>query len=127
MNINATIFVQALNFFVVYFLLRFFLFKPVVAIIDEGHAEDLKLLGIIAQQKKSIEIQERQLDYYWQTSREYFQAHRPCLQKSCNEHADTTYVSDETSFSFTTISDDEIAQFAQQAYHQLEGKIKNVH
>jgi F0F1-type ATP synthase membrane subunit b/b' len=125
MNINATIFVQAINFFIVYCLLRSFLFKPVISIIDSGHAEDLKLLGIIAQQKKDIAIQEKELDDYWQTCREYFQAHRPSLQQSRQINVENSSASGQSSFSCA--SDDEIVHLTQQTYNRLAEKIKNVH
>src|SRR5436190_23065298 len=85
MNLNVTLLIQACNFFVVYWMLRAFLFRPVIAIINNEHAETATLMNIIGQQKKSIEIQEKERQHAWYTCREYFKSRQILYQASIME------------------------------------------
>ena len=125
MNINATVIVQAINFFIVYVLLRFFLFKPAVAMLDSENSEEETLLGMINQQKKSIEIQEKERQRYWYACREYFKMHRPSCLLYDSIGCQTSSVVDDSYMGL--VSDDEIAQLAADVYKNFEEKIKNVH
>jgi hypothetical protein len=77
MNVNATLLVQMLNFFIVYLMLRRLLFKPVVAIIQHEESQEKALHDIIDQQKKSLDIQEKERQRNWYVCQEYFANHQP--------------------------------------------------
>jgi hypothetical protein len=122
MNINATVIVQAFNFFIVYWMLRLFLFKPVIALIEQDSAQEASLLDMIDQQKKSLEIQERERQRIWLLCQEYFIAHRPLT----------------TSFSFSDATENDLGQQKQPSVEMIAGmvtglqtaleeKIKHVH
>jgi hypothetical protein len=124
MNVNATIFIQIINFCVVYWLLRNLLFRPVITVIDSELSDKVALTNFIDQQKKSIEIQEKNREHHWYECREYFKAHRPqdvrhaissAIQTRDSEEIDNVQLSKERD------------QLVANVYTVLEEKIKNVH
>lgn len=124
MNINATILVQAFNFFIVYWMIRVLLFKPIVGIIEEQVAHENALHGIINQQKRSLEIQEKERQRYWSTCQEYFSMHRPYLShKKYSLSDETAYETEITS----SLPADAITNIAIDVRSALEEKIKHVH
>lgn len=123
MNINATLVVQAFNFFIVYWMLRLFLFKPVIAIIEREQADENAMLDIIDQQQKSLEIQEKERQRHWYVCQEYFTAHQPQLVKELP-------LVDHREISVTNIpelSPDAIAHITADVRSVIEEKIKHVH
>lgn len=66
MNVNLTLVIQGLNFFCAYYLIRRFLLKPVVAMINQDHAQQIALESAIAARKEKVKEQERMLYDYWQ-------------------------------------------------------------
>jgi len=125
MNINATIFIQAINFFIVYCILRIFLFKPVVLVIDHEQDELLALLGLINQQKKTIEIQEKERLRYRYDCHEYFKNHGPDLfqQDDVSDEGNPVLFEDSLSPSI----EKDITVLVADVYKELEEKIKHVH
>ena len=122
MNINATVIIQAFNFFIVYWMLRLFLFKPVIALIEQEGAQEASLLDMIDQQKKSLAIQEKERQRIWLLCQEYFAAHRPLT----------------ISFSFSDVTEDDLEQQKKPSVEMIAGmvttlqaaleeKIKHVH
>ncbi|HLW73294.1 MAG TPA: hypothetical protein VKR54_04580 [Candidatus Babeliales bacterium] len=124
MNINITIFVQAFNFFAVYWMLRLLLFKPVIAIIDHEKTQETAMLDIIDQQKKSLEIQEKERQRHWYICQEYFNIHQPYLPKEMLFLSDATQDSPAQP---TSLSTDEIAHIIADVHSIIEEKIKHVH
>jgi len=123
MEINATIVVQAFNFFIVYWMLRRFLFKPIVTIIEHEDAQESAMLSIIDQQQKSLEIQEKERQRHWYICQEYFTLHRPQLPKKSlldeNDEITTTKVAE--------LSPNEIAHIIADTRSVIEEKLKHVH
>jgi len=122
MNINATVIIQAFNFFIVYWMLRLLLFKPVIGLIEQDDAQEVALRDMIDQQKKSLEIQEKERQRIWYLCQEYFTAHHPLV----------------TSFSFSDAIENDlerpeepsmemIAEVVDTVQTTLEEKIKHVH
>ena len=72
MQINVTVCIQALNFFVAYIILRTLLFKPVVAAVEHEHAEQKKLQGRVETQEKKIEKKEQEKIEKWYVSQHDF-------------------------------------------------------
>ena len=79
MNVNGTIVIQAINFFIAYVLLRYLLFKPAKEAIDQDHValqqlEDVKQEGVhLLEQKQRKEADQ------WKGFRNYFGSHRPSI------------------------------------------------
>ncbi len=124
MNINATILVQAINFFIVYWMLRLFLFKPVVTIIEQENAEKSSLLSIINQQQKSLEIQEKERLRHWHVCQEYFIIHQPHMFKDFSFFGRATLTNDEP---VAPLSEDTIAEIITDVEKTIVEKIKHVH
>ncbi len=125
MNVNATLIIQMLNFFITYWMLRLFLFKPVVAIIEHENAQEIVLHDIIDQQKKSLEIQEKERQRHWFLCQEYFVTHQPhSLSEKKQFLTDTTAYDTEM---VTLTSADNIAHTITDVRNALEEKIKHVH
>lgn len=123
MNVNATVFAQALNFFITYLMLRHFLFRPAVTIIEHENAQELALRDIIDQQKKSLEIQEKERQRHWYICQEYFNIHRPSLYQKTFSASDET----EDVTLNPLLSHDAISEIIGTASKTLEEKIKHVH
>jgi hypothetical protein len=124
MNINATIIVQAFNFFIVYWMVRIFLFKPIIAIIDHENAEEQGLLDIISQQQKSLEIQEKERQRHWYICQEYFNTHQPYRPVDFFFAPEKI---EEISTITHELSPDDVAQITADVRNRLEETIKHVH
>jgi hypothetical protein len=124
MNINMTLIVQSVNFCIVYLMVRHFLFKPVVTIIEREQSEEQALHDIIDQQKKSLEIQEKERQRSWVLCQEYCTIHQPQLVHQRQSFCDEIEYSSPTISSPSTQA---IAHAATQLSSALEEKIKHVH
>lgn len=127
MNINATLFVQIINFLIVYVLLRFFLFKPIITIIEHEEKQENILTDLIAQQKKSLEIQEKERQQHWNSCQEYFLSLHPYIasyltqiRSFFSQEIEYDNKTNQTSM-YTTID------IATNISNTLEEKIKHVH
>lgn len=104
-------------------MLRFFLFKPVISIIEHEKAQETSKLDIIDQQKKSLEIQEKERQRHWYICQEYFNTHQPYLPQEIS-FADDAKNNIEQS---NKLSSDAIAHIIAETYSVIEEKIKHVH
>lgn len=77
MNVNATLVIQAINFAIAYIVLRTFLFKPAIAVIQHEQEEQEAIKNVIGQQEQSIELKEKERQKHWQLCRSYFVKNRP--------------------------------------------------
>lgn len=123
MNINATVFVQAFNFFITYWMLRLFLFKPVITIIEHEKAQEIAKLDIIDQQKKSLEIQEKERQRHWYICQEYFNTHQPYLPQEISSTDDTKHTIEH----FDKLSLENLAHIIAATSSVIEDKLKHVH
>ena len=125
MNINATILVQAFNFIIVYWMLRLFLFKPVISIIEHEKSQQIAMIDLIDQQQKSLEIQEKERLRHWYTCQEYFNKHQPELAQ------ETSLIAEDTEHAAIIqsepLSPDAIAHIIADVHGIIEEKIKHVH
>ncbi len=122
MTINGTLLIQAFNFMIVYCMLRIFLFKPVISIIEHEKAQENSMLDSIDQQVKSLEIQEKERQRHWYICQEYFKTHQPPLYKESLFLADDT----ETSIDISPIVSSDIAHIIADTHSVIEEKIKHV-
>ena len=124
MNIKATILVQAGNFFIVYWMLRLFLFKPTIAIIEHENSEEKAMLDIIDQQQRSLAIQEKERQRHWYVCQEYFTIHQPYRPADQFLIADNT---EDLSIITDELPDQDIAQITIDVRKKIEETIKHVH
>jgi len=82
MNINATLIIQAVNFFIAYGIMRTFLLKPAVQVIQDEQDQQAKLNTIIRQQEQSITIKGGERQKYWQACRDYFKDNKPFVDRA---------------------------------------------
>ena len=123
MNVNATLLVQMLNFFIAYWMLRHLLFRPVVAIIQQAEAQEQALHVIIDQHKKSLDIQEKERLRNWHACQEYFATHQPSAQQ---QHILSDITEDDT-VKLNPLPANIMTNLIIQARTALEEKIKHVH
>ncbi len=79
MNVNATLVIQAINFSIAYILLRKFLLKPAVAVMQHEQQEQESVKIVIAQQEQSLILKENERQKNWHNCRAYFKENRPCV------------------------------------------------
>ncbi len=79
MNINVTMVIQAINFFIAYWVMRIFLFKPALQVIQGEQIQQTRLNTIIRQQEQSITIKEDERQKHWQACRDYFRDNKPFI------------------------------------------------
>jgi len=121
MNINITVFIQIVNFAIVYAMLRKLLFAPTISIIEGETRSRVSLLHLIEQQKKNIAAQEKEREQFWHEWYDYCKTQQPkptfsllsdmiCTQKK-------EYIPEEPVD----------AHLYAEIYTMLEEKIKHVH
>lgn len=82
MDINLTLVIQSVNFFIAYGIIRKFLLEPAVQVIKKEQAQQEKLNVVIRQQEEHMVLRGNERQKYWQACREYFRDHRPFIEQS---------------------------------------------
>src|SRR5579864_3675865 len=77
MNINITVFIQIVNFVIVYAMLRKLLFTSTIGIIESEARSRVSLLHLIEQQKKNIASQEKEREQFWHEWYDYCKTQQP--------------------------------------------------
>lgn len=77
MNINATLFIQIINFGVAFLLFRFLLFKPAMAIIEQERVHVDSLNKLVETDRAHLEERRKQVREQWGDARKYFEGHVP--------------------------------------------------
>lgn len=72
MNINLTLLIQVIYFFIVYLLIERLLLRPAVAIILKEDQEHLKLQGTVAFNKEQLRQQELEKNKAWRVMQQLF-------------------------------------------------------
>lgn len=81
MNINSTLFVQAVNFFIAYLLFRFVLLKPAYKTIEQEDQHYKSLEELVMQDQALLEeVKQKQIDQ-WQACRDYCKNYVPEIYK----------------------------------------------
>jgi hypothetical protein len=125
MNVNATFFIQIANFYLFYWLLRLFLFKPAVSIITNENNALTMLIDNNDQYKKSIAIKHNDRQKAWIEYQEYFKAHQPhCVPADSTKELELIVADDVMS---SEISDYDITFLAKTVSQRCGEKIKHVH
>ncbi|HBR70940.1 TPA: hypothetical protein DIC20_01615 [Candidatus Dependentiae bacterium] len=81
-RLNMTLIFQICHFLIAYFLLTRFLWKPVIAHIDQQEAHKNNLEEDLFQQEQIVEQKIFALDRMWQNAQSSFQVHTPELIRS---------------------------------------------
>ena len=121
MNVNATLLIQAINFFIVYWLLRTLLFKPVISVIDSELSHKASLFELIGNKKKNIAAQEKEHERLWSVCRQYCRAHSPDIM-----YQQIRVVVSPPEMVTAALSHEE-QEVVSDIYKRLEEKIKDVH
>ena len=82
MNINATLIIQAANFFIAYILLRALFFKPVVAIIRQEQSHLDGLVTQLTEKRKAVIGLELSKQEQWRVAQQEFRLHFPDVMAS---------------------------------------------
>lgn len=77
MNINATLVIQVIHFFIAYLLFRFILLKPAYGAIREDEAAKVSLEQLIADDKRLVEERRQKISEQWRESSIFFQKYLP--------------------------------------------------
>ena len=72
MQINATIFIQAANFFIAYLMFRSILFRPASIVLEQEKKELDYLDGLIEQDKHQVAVRTAEREAQWNSVRDYF-------------------------------------------------------
>lgn len=75
--INATLIVQAFNFFIAYLMLRTLLFKPAMKLIEQEQQEHKNLDKQISDREKALEEKEKQKEKEWKEKQAAFKEAAP--------------------------------------------------
>ena len=88
MEINATLVVQAFNFFVAYVLLRLLLFKPAVKALRQERDEKEHLESLITQREQGLDETAEEKRRAWQKFQEQFAQASPPVKGARVVHPD---------------------------------------
>lgn len=81
MTINSTLLIQVVHFFIVYVLVRFFLLKPVVSLVQEEDRAHGAVLKDIAARTQGIQSQRTILNAHWQEIQRSFKEQIPVVDQ----------------------------------------------
>ena len=85
MNVNLTLFVQILNFWVAYWILRICIFKPAVRLLYNEEEKKEALAHAIAQEEASIAYVHHKRQLQWQQFRIHCKRNHPIAEKAVEE------------------------------------------
>lgn len=77
--INCTLIVQIINFFIAFFIIKYFFFKPVVEHIQAEDALQESLLNTVQANRVIVAQKEQELLAHWQSAYHYFKKNTPSL------------------------------------------------
>lgn len=124
MIINLTLIIQAINFFVFYLLLRVFLFRPVLAVIESDNTREQVLYNQIDQQNKDMDTKREEQELL-------FTSFRQSCKKNFPQQLASLPVLDipESDQQLTDVLFDEksLQSLVEALRNSLEKEIKNVH
>ena len=79
--INCTIIVQAINFFIAFFIIKYFFFKPVLAQINAEDSLQESLLATIQTHRATVAQKEQELAEQWGAAQQYFDKNIPSIRQ----------------------------------------------
>jgi len=79
--INATLIVQACNFIIAFYIIKYFLFRPIFAIIEAEDILQESLIGAVQEHQLAVMHKEQELVEHWQSLRLQFGQQAPSLKR----------------------------------------------
>ena len=70
--VNLTVLVQAVNFFVAYLILKYFLLKPAIAAIRQEDTYQNHLLGMVQSSHSRISDKQQEIEHKWRLCQKEF-------------------------------------------------------
>ena len=120
MNVNITLIIQGINFFIAYGIMRIFLLKPAIQVIQDEQAQQAKLNTIIRQQEQSITIKGGERQKYWQICRDYFKDNKPSIDQA------PLFIKEMPEVSVPVVPDDLVDKLVEETQRVLIQKIGHV-
>jgi hypothetical protein len=121
MSINATLIVQALNFFVAYLILRYFLCKPTVKVIEQEHEETEHLQEVATERTQALAIKIEEKAVAWKDFQATFAREAPRVMCRVVVHSGVEPVKPEA-----LPSQEELEQLAHNVQHVITKKVSHV-
>lgn len=120
-DINATVIVQAFNFFIAYLILRFFLCKPAVKVIEQEQVETEHLQSLTEERTQILAQTVAEKEAAWKDfqvlfSQEVPQVTRRHMEKSGVEPVQT----------IDHLDEQQLAQLSQALQHEIIEKVQHV-
>ncbi len=97
--INATLIVQLFHFSLAFFLIKYLLFKPVLAQIDQESCLHDSLITTVQSHQQVVTQREREIAQHWAALRQYAQRHAPAISFATRASATIPEVMPYASFS----------------------------
>ncbi len=80
--INGTLVVQAINFSIAFYLIKYLFFKPVLAHITAEDSLQESLIASVQEHQSQVAAREHELKEHWLSVRRYFAENVPSLRSS---------------------------------------------
>ncbi len=77
MELNVTLFIQMINFFIAWFILRMLYFKPAIAFLDQQQKEHDQLVATLRRWQSNITLKEHEINQVWSTLKVFSKDHKP--------------------------------------------------
>ncbi len=77
MELNVTLFIQMVNFFIAWFLLRMLYFKPAIAYLDQQQKEHDQLMASLHRWQNEISHKQEEVDQVWYALKSFSKEHKP--------------------------------------------------
>lgn len=78
--INGTLILQVAHFIIAFYLIKYFLFKPVFAYIEAEDALQESLVSAVQEHQAAVAQKERELSDHWHGLRSHFAQHVPSFK-----------------------------------------------
>ncbi|MFZ5953953.1 MAG: hypothetical protein ACOYT8_02500 [Candidatus Dependentiae bacterium] len=119
--VNLTLGVQAINFFLAYLILKYFLLKPAIMAIQSEDTLQQHLIAKVHQSHKRISDKQREIQEKWQECQKEFADNAPLLEVNQFVTRSTT-----KALSLAPINEQEVMHKAQEIEHELIKKVAHV-
>jgi len=121
MEPNLTILIQAFNFFIVYLLLKYFLFKPVLEHLQNEEKEQKYIEKSISNQQNLLDEKIEQKNQTWKKYQNYFKKNSPQIK------AELFTIDDmEKEPEILELSEKEVNEFSKKMKKALIERVENV-
>lgn len=117
--INGTLILQAAHFIIAFYLIKYFLFKPVFAHIETEDALQESLVSAVQEQQAAVAQKEHELSDHWHALRFHFANTMPSLKQQ-------RLAIPKQPITMPEIATDDVQRIAQQASKNLVSRVDHV-